>query len=196
MHIWYSIRNKLILFFLIIIMIVSVMITVVMYRESTQLLSEKKGDSIVNGLLQTSRVIDSILEDAEYQLIALTTDTENFEMLKKYTRKNDASDDPDADKIWSRIYNLRISNRNIESIYIYSYDQKVMFTSYEGRRVINVVNPEYYQWLNIHVNADKNSSGWLTSYGIPSTISTPTGKVFLLKKLIKKGGSRLAPPMI
>lgn len=185
MHIWYSIRNKLILFFLIIIMIVSLMITIVMYRESAQLLGEKKGDSIINGLLQTSRVIDSILEDAEYQLTALTTDSENFEMLKNYVRKNDISEDPDADKIWSRIYNLRISNRNIDSIYIYSYNQKVMFTSYEGRRVINVVNPEYYQWLNIPVNEDKNSSGWLASFGIPSNISTPTGKVFLLKKLIK-----------
>lgn len=185
MYIWYSIKNRLILFFIIVIIIPSILITAVMYTRSTMILGEKKGDSIINGLLQTCRVIDSMLSDTEYQLTSLAINPKNFTQLERFKRKADYTEDLETEDIWSRMYNLKISNRNVESIYIYLYNEKVMFTSYEMRKVIEVGNPEYYQWLNIQVNPENNSSGWITSYGIPPNVSSSIGSVILLKKLIK-----------
>lgn len=180
-----NIRNRLILFFIVIIIIPSLLITLVMYYKSTLILSEKKGDSIINGLLQTSRVIDSILNDTDYQLTALTINTANFKQLQEFKRKEDYSGDPDTDRIWSRVNSLKMSNRNIESIYIYLYGEKVMFTSYETRKVIEVIHENNYDWLNISVHPETNSSGWVTSYGIPPNLSTTIGSIIVLKKLIK-----------
>lgn len=78
---------------MIVIMIPSLLITIVMYFRSTRILGEKKGDSIVNGLEQTRRVMDTILTDAEYQLTFLTINSQNLAELVKVTRRPDYSQD-------------------------------------------------------------------------------------------------------
>lgn len=181
----YSIRNRLIIFFLITMLIPSVLITLVMYYRSTIILGEKKGDSIVNGLIQTSRLMDSILSDAEYQLTSLIVNPDNFRQLHEFEKLTDDINDSSKDDVWNRIHTILLSNRNIESIYIYLYDKKLMFTSYESRKVLQIRQPEYYEWLKVPINNQTNSSGWVSSYGIPPNVSSSIGSVLLLKKKLK-----------
>ena len=180
-----SMRSKLIVFFLIVIMIPSILITTIMYIRSTMILGEKKGDSIVNGLEQTGRVMDTILSDAEYQLTFLTTNPENLSDLLTVSRQLDYSQDPLAKRIWTRIYDYCVSNQNILAIYFYLYSPKLMFTSFQNRKVIEVNNPEYYHWLNIPVHPETNSSGWLPMFVIPESLASVGRSSFLLKKNIK-----------
>lgn len=84
------------------------LITSVMYFKSIMILGKKKGDSILNGLLQTCRVIYSILSDAEYQLMSLTIDPKNLAQLEKFTRKADYSGESEAEYIWNEIYILKV----------------------------------------------------------------------------------------
>ncbi|MBZ4646882.1 MAG: integral rane sensor signal transduction histidine kinase [Clostridia bacterium] len=180
----YSIKNKLIVFFLIIIIIPSTLITSVMYYRTKIILMEKKGDSIINNLLRTSRVMDSILSDAEDQLTSLTASPEFYNELKKFCRKDDYSQDRETEYIWNKIFTLQSYRRYIQAIYIYLYDQKIMFTSYNSRKVLEVTKPSYYHWLSIPVNTDTNSSGWVLSHGVTPNVTDVVGSVFILKKKI------------
>lgn len=166
-------------------MIPSVLITTVMYIRSTRILEEKKGDSIVNGLEQTSRVMDTILTDAEYQLIFLTINPENLSKLARITRRAHYSDDPLIGEIWTRIHDYCLSNRNILAMYIYLYKPQVILTSFENRKVIEVNNPGHYFWLNIPINPNTNSSGWWFHYAMPESITESGLGAFFLKKKIQ-----------
>jgi hypothetical protein len=166
-------------------MIPSILITIVMYFRSTGILEEKKGDSIVNGLEQTSRVMDTILTDAEYQLTFLTIKHENLAKLIQINRHSNYSDAPLVDDIWTGIYNYCLSNQNILAIYIYLYHPKLMITSFKNRKIIEVTDPSQYYWLRIPVIQENNSSGWLSSYAIPASISESGLAAFFLKKKIQ-----------
>ncbi len=181
----YNIRNKLILFFLLVILIPSTLITTAMYRRSARILGEKKGASIVNSLEQTCRVTDTILKDAEYQLTFLTIYPENLGQLNQVKRQPDYFQDPVAMKIWNRLHNYRVSNQNVFGIYIYLYRPKLMFTSFDNRRFIEVNRPEDYQWLNMPLSSNAASSPWTASYAIAGNINDTGVYSFVLKKNIK-----------
>ncbi|TCL75118.1 two-component system sensor histidine kinase YesM [Hydrogenispora ethanolica] len=181
----YNIRNKLIFFFLLVILIPSILITTVMYLRSTRLLGEKKGDSIVNSLEQTCRVIDTILKDAEYQLTFLTIYPENLGQLNHVTRQPDYFQDLLAMKIWTRLRNFRISNQNILAIYIYLYRPRLMLTSFDNRRVIEVNRPGDYQWLNRPVDAATGQSEWAAANVMGSNINDTGVYSFVVTKNIK-----------
>lgn len=180
----FSIRSKLILFFLIIMVVPSLLITTVMYRRSTELLREKKGDSIINELLQTSRILDGILTHAENQLTSFMVEPENYLYLKNLAEAPAFDEDFSRD-VWRRLSYTCKSSRGIESIYIYLSQKKLLFTSYELRKMTKVADPNNYPWLTIPVDRESNSSGWRLSVSIPPTVSELGVYVFLLKKMLK-----------
>ena len=181
----YSIKNKLIIFFLIVIIIPSSFITSVMYDRAKKILIEKKGDSVISNLFQTSRVMDNILSNAEERLTSLTASPEFYDQLKNFSRKNNHFQDQEIESIWNRIFTLQYHDTYIQGIHVYLYDQKVMFTPYTNRKILEITNPNYYHWLNVPINANTNSSGWVISHGITPNVSDTVGHVFVLKKQIK-----------
>lgn len=181
-----NIRSKLIVFFIIIMFIPSILISSVMYNISTKTLIERKVNDISNDLGQIQNRIDSVLKDIEYLLTGFSVDLDNIDRLQEFTYHNELDHSLNHKSIWSDIKKLQKLNPNVEGVFVYLYNNKILINSSETRRVTRIKNPNLYEWINSPISQNGNS-GWNQIITFTDNYSKPV-RVFLHKKEIESLG--------
>ena len=183
-----SVRSKLILAFILLILIPSLAIAIVLYNKSKNIVQEKIASTIIEQLEQKSNDMDNVFENIYYKTISLSTDTnliKKVENLNNNYESNKVSDD-DINEISELLSEECRTNKNLDSFYLFLPKINKIITSKSLRKVIDVSDISKYQWISQN---DKNSvyeMNWLSVREIKDNLEATNKNFFSIDKNIQK----------
>lgn len=170
-----SIKIQLIVFFLIVMMIPTLLINIGMYGLASKTLKERKANDILYSLSRSKERLDTFLKDIDYKLIALGLDIQNLNI------------DHDYEKLLYEITRIKKLNPNIESINVFLDEENRIISSSETQKEVLVKESKYYNWLEAPIYMEKENSGWLQTKYFNNNYNIPK-RVFFIKKKIEDFG--------
>jgi two-component system sensor histidine kinase YesM len=125
----YSLRFKLIGYFLILILLPLFVVSFFTYRNSTHIIEQKISESFSNSLFVLQKRVDDILQHARYAATPFLIDSHNLEFVQKTINPGDYDDLMKMDDVMRQLQTLKLSDSNIYSISLYDINDRMVLTS-------------------------------------------------------------------
>ncbi|MCY9668381.1 histidine kinase [Paenibacillus alginolyticus] len=125
----HSLRFKLTVYFLILIIVPMLVVSYFFYQNSTHIIEEKISESVSTTLLMIETSIENVLEQSRFVATPFLVNTKNREFLEREIHLSDYEDLNKLNQIMSDLKGMEISGQNIYSISLYNSINRMLLTS-------------------------------------------------------------------
>lgn len=149
-------RAKVLLAISVISILTSVLISVVYFNRSVQMVEQNYVRSLWNTLSVSMETYESTAQDSYNIAVRLANDEKLSEMLAEYGRSKGNIDE--ALGITAYLKQFQPDGGMLDSIYIYLPEQKQVITSIEYHGLQEIFLTENYPWLNLYKNDSEGTA--------------------------------------
>ncbi|WP_176461798.1 sensor histidine kinase [Anaeromicrobium sediminis] len=180
-----SVRSKLILAFVILIICPSTIIGSVLYIKSVNILQEKTGQIMITNLKQDVKAVENCLTETYYLAIRLSSSNETIEEIQTVIEADKETRKKELMNMSSEYSRTAKKYRYIDSIYIYIPKIKTVMTTYGMKNIISVKDDENFKWLRLIKKGKTNPNNWISILNIKDDFFSHEKNFFTISKQIK-----------
>lgn len=125
----YSLRFKLLVYFLILGCVPLLVVSIFSYRKSTAIIEDKVGESVTSTLLVVEKGIETVLEESRFAVTPFLVNSRHREFLRKHIDPSNYEDLVRINAIMDELNAMRKSGHNIYSISLYNVNNRMLLTS-------------------------------------------------------------------